>query len=267
MSETDTVFIYSPTDPCWRKADVFPIPNRGMNFGDGLFETMVFDGEKIRFFEYHLDRLRMGMRILGITAIGVDFNSVETWIKQEFFGQKLRIRWNLFRAGSGRYTPDRNDSFQTLQIQALTNAPEIKRKATFSTRVSLFPYPWSRCKTLNALPYVMAAKERIDRNLDELVLLDYRGKVAEASSSNIFWRKGKKLFTPSLSGGAISGIGRRAILKRLNKIVKEEEFTPNELLQADQVWVSNVTGVSCLERIDFTQFSTEKWEPILEIFE
>jgi branched-chain amino acid aminotransferase len=267
MSETDTVFIYTPKDASWRKAGVFPIPNRGMNFGDGLFETMVFDGEKIRFFHYHLDRLRLGMRILGITAVGADFHRLETWIKQEFYGQKLRIRWNLFRAGSGKYTPESKESLQTLHIQTLAKAPEIKSNTSFSTQIALFPYPWSKCKTLNALPYVIAAKERIDRNLDELVLLDYRGKVAEASSSNIFWRKGKKLFTPSLSGGAISGIGRRAILKQLNKMVKEEEFTPKELLEADQVWVSNVTGVSCLERIDFTQFSTEKWDPILEIFE
>ena len=267
MSETDTVFVFSSPISGWQLSNQFPIPNRGMNFGDGLFETMVFDGEKIRFFEYHLERLRLGMRTLGITAPGTDFSKLEDWIKKEYFGQKFRIRWNLFRSGSGKYTPESNDSFQTLHIQALTSAPPIKCTASFSEKVTLFPYPWSRCKTLNALPYVMAAKERVDRNLDELILLDYRGKVAEASSSNIFWRRGKKFFTPALSCGAIAGVGRRAILEKLGRFVDEGEFNSNELLRADQVWVTNVTGVSCLEKIDSIEFSTEDWGLIHEIFE
>ncbi|MDO8968184.1 aminotransferase class IV [Algoriphagus sp.] len=267
MSEIDTVYVFLSKEQAWRKMTDFPVPNRAMNFGDGLFETMVFDGEKIRFFSFHLDRLIRGMKILKLEADKSGFEKLESWIADKYAGKKLRIRWNLFRSGSGRYTPETNQSFQTLHFQELTFAPAVKSLASFAESISLYPFPWSRFKTLNALPYVMAAQERENRKLDELILLDHTGKVAEASASNIFWRKGKKVYTPALISGCIEGVGRQAIISKIPRLITEGVFGPNDLLKADQVWVSNVTGVSYLEKIDSLEFSTEKWEPLTEIFQ
>lgn len=267
MSGTDTVYVLESSSGKWHKATEFLIPNRAMNFGDGLFETMVFDGEKIRFFNSHLERLQKGMQILKLGTGNCDFSKLEKWLVSEFFAQKLRVRWNIFRTGSGKYTPESKGCYQTLHIQTLTTAPKVKVQAAFAEQISLFPYPWSQCKTLNALPYVMAAHERVERDLDELILLDYKGKVAEASSSNIFWRKGKKVYTPALECGCIEGVGRRAILEKIPRFVSQGVFGTNELLSADQVWISNVTGISYLEKIDSLEFSTEDWEPLFGIFE
>lgn len=267
MSETDTVYTYLFTSSGWRKIDQFPVPNRAMNFGDGLFETMVFDGEKIKFSDFHVDRLSQGLEVLKLVIEKSAFKNLETWILENYSGQKLRVRWNFFRAGKGKYTPETKDAIQSIQIQNLVLAPQIKQKASFSESISLHLSPWSRFKTLSALPYVMAAQERIDRGLDELILLDYTGKVAEASASNIFWRKGKKVFTPALSCGGIDGIGRKAIMSKIPRLITEGVFGPNDLLKAEQVWVSNVTGISYLEKIDSLEFSTENWEPLSEIFE
>lgn len=267
MSEIDTVYIHSSEDEGWRKATGFPFPNRAMNFGDGLFETMVFDGDKIRFFDFHLDRLVRGMKSLRLEADKSGFEKLESWIRENYEGKKLRIRWNLFRSGSGKFTPETNQSYQTLHFQELTVAPTIKSLASFAESISLYPYPWSRFKTLNALPYVMAAQEREERKLDELILLDHTGKVAEASASNIFWRKGNKVYTPALISGCIEGVGRRAIISKIPRLITEGVFGPNDLLKADQIWVSNVTGISYLEKIDFLEFSIENWEPLSGIFE
>ncbi|WP_111669973.1 aminotransferase class IV [Algoriphagus litoralis] len=267
MSETDTVYTYLFTDPDWQKIDQISIPNRAMNFGDGLFETMVFGGEKIKFFGYHIDRLKRGLEVLKLEIPHSSLERLESWILEYFAGQNLRIRWNIFRAGTGKYTPESKVGIQTLQIQKLTLAPLVKSQSSFSEQVSLYPSPWSPFKTLSALPYVMAGQERIERGLDELILLDYTGKVAEACASNIFWRKGNKVFTPSLSCGGIDGVGRRAILSKIPRLIMEGIFGPNDLLKADQVWVSNVTGISYLEKIDSLEFSTERWDPLSEIFE
>jgi branched-subunit amino acid aminotransferase/4-amino-4-deoxychorismate lyase len=267
MSETDTVFVYSSSKGLWEKATQFSIPNRAINYGDGIFETMVFDGGKIRFFDFHIERLLSGMDVLRLESNKTVFDVLETWFNENYSGQKLRIRWTHFRAGLGKYTPETNDSVQMLQIQKFVSPPSIKSQASFAESVSLYPYPWSRYKTLNSLPYIFAAQERVERKLDELILLDHNGKVAEASMSNIFWRKGKKVFTPALSCGGIDGIGRRAILSKIPRLITEGVFGPNDLLKADQVWVSNVTGISYLEKIDSLEFSTEEWEPLSEIFE
>jgi branched-subunit amino acid aminotransferase/4-amino-4-deoxychorismate lyase len=267
MSETDTVYVYSAESGSWQKNNQFPIPNRAMNFGDGIFETMVFDENKIRFFNLHLDRLHMGMERLRFEAHNGDFSKLQSWLATEFSGQKLRVRWNVFRGGSGTYTPQTNDPIQTLHIQDFTAAPLIKSQAAFAEGIQLYPNPWSSCKTLNALPYILAAQERVERNLDELILQNHLGKVAEASSANIFWRRGKKVYTPSLDCGCIAGVGRRAILEKIPRLVTEGVFGTNELLSAEQVWVSNASGISYLEKIDSLEFSTEPWEPLLEIFE
>lgn len=267
MSETDTVYLLLSNPSDWKKIEKFSIPNRAMNFGDGLFETMVFDGVKVKFFDFHLDRLNRGMEVLRLEADKLAFEKLEVWLIENFAGQKLRVRWNIFRAGAGKYTPETHASIQTIQIQDLTLAPSIKAKASFSERVFLHYSSFSQFKTLSALPYVMAAQERKERELDELILLDQMGKVAEAGASNIFWRKGKKVFTPSLSCGGIDGVGRKVILSKIPRLVTEGVFGPNDLLKADQVWVSNVTGISYLEKIDSLEFSTEEWEPISEIFE
>lgn len=267
MSDIETTFIYSNSESAWVSASKYAIPNRGINFGDGLFETMVFDGKKIRFFGFHLDRIRQGMRMLSLIAPGTDFSALEHWMASTYPGIKIRIRWNVFRAGLGKYTPESHQVVQTLHLQELTLPPQVKFKASFSEQVFLYAHPWSRFKTLNGLPYVLAGLEKTERNLDELILLDTKGKVAEASAANIFWRRGKKVFTPSLSCGGIAGVARRAILDKLKRFIEEGEFTSNELLRADQVWVSNVTGISYLEKIDSIEFSTEDWEPLLEFFE
>lgn len=267
MSETDTVYVRLSSSGTWQKSSDFPIPNRAMNFGDGLFETMVFDGTKIRFFDFHLERLKKGMETLKLNTVNLDFLKLENWVKDGFLGQKLRIRWNVFRAGAGKYTPESNEFLQTLHIQEFAPPPVSKEQASFSDQIFLYPNPWSQSKTMNALPYVMAAQERVERGLDELILLDFKGKVAEASASNIFWRRGKKVFTPALECSCIAGIGRRAIMEKIPRLVTQGVFGTNELLSAEQVWVSNVTGVSYLEKIDSLEFSSEPWAPLLEIFE
>lgn len=267
MSEIDTIFSWHPENSEWEKAADIAIPNRAMNFGDGLFETMVFDGSKIRFFDFHQDRLFGGIEILKLDTDPMIFLSLEKWLFRNYEGKKLRVRLNIFRAGTGKYTPETDLTCQTLHLQKLTLPPRVKLSASFAESVALYPFPWSRFKTLNALPYVMAAHERVERELDELILLDHTGKVAEASASTIFWRKGKKVYTPSLTCGGIDGIGRRAILSKIPRLITEGVFGPNDLLKAEQVWVSNVTGISYLEKIDSLEFSTEEWEPLFGIFE
>lgn len=266
MSETDTVFVFSTTQHLWEGQTSIPIPNRAMNYGDGIFETLVFDGEKIRFFDFHLERLLKGMKVLRLKPDKAAFEKLENWFLENFHGQKLRIRWTHFRAGLGKFLPETNETVQMLQIQKFIQPPLVKVNASFAESIALYPNPWSRFKTLNSLPYILAAQERVERNLDELILLDHNGKVAEGSISNIFWRKGKKVYTPALACGGIDGIGRRAIMSKIPRLITEGVFGPNDLLKADQVWVSNVTGISYLEKIDSLEFSTEEWEPLSEIF-
>ena len=259
MSEIETV--YSKTEKCseWIKIDSFQIPNRAMNFGDGLFETMVFNKNQIHYINHHFARLNHGLEVLNLSGFGVDIESLESFLKLNFSDQKLRVRWNVFRSGSGKYTPESSETNQTIQVSTFKPAPQIKATAFISDRISLFPTKWSACKTLNSLPYVLANQERMEARMDEVILLDHRGFLSEAGSSNLFWRKGGEYFTPSLDCSCLNGIARKVILEELIKKeipIQVGEFMPLELVSADQVWVSNVSGISYLGQIGQKEYST-----------
>jgi branched-chain amino acid aminotransferase len=261
VSENETVFIKSKNQfPKWSQVNEIPVPNRAMNFGDGLFETMVFDGEQIRFGNLHLERLVRGFEVLKMDSSATDLDELESFLKEQFLGQKLRVRWNLYRAGSGKYTPIFNAVSETIQIASFIPAPNEKKSCFISSKVKLFPTLWSGCKTLNSLPYILANLERQEAEMEEVILLDYRGFLSEAGSSNLFWRKGNRVFTPSLACGCLDGIARKVILEEFFKKkiqIDIGEFLPSELEDADQVWTSSVLGISYLIQIGSRKYSTK----------
>lgn len=270
MSEIETVFSKSGKESEWTQIQSFYLPNRAMNFGDGLFETMIFDRDHFRFSNHHLARLNHGLEVLNLDESNLDIEVLEFFLHKNYPGQKLRVRWNVFRSGSGKYTPQNSRAEQTLQISPFIPSPQIKEKAFFSKKIRLFPTGWSGCKTLNALPYVLANQERAEAKMDEVILLDYRGFLSEAGSSNLFWRKGGEYFTPSLECSCLNGVARKVILEELILLelpIQVGDFLPEELLDADQVWVSNVTGISYLAQIDQKEYSTDPISVFQNLFD
>lgn len=266
MSDNETVYFSEGFGKVWRLDEEIPLPNRAMAFGDGLFETMIFDGEKIRYFDLHLDRLKKGMRILGLDLEGLYPEGILPLIPSS---HPMRIKWTVFRAGAGKYIPQTSQIHQVLQITPLVTSPEISLRAVISQRVFLSYSMISACKTLNALPYVLAGLERSERGADEIILLDSQGNISEAGASNIFWSKGAKVFTPSLQAGCIEGISRKVILRHLleNGVeVEEGLFKVHDLLQAEKVWISNVTGIRYLKSIEKTDFEDEPFSLLKRLF-
>ncbi len=239
------------------------ILNRALVFGDGLFETMVFTRNSIRFSQFHQERLLEGCKVLGLESKRISrVEALQNKILNSFGPEKQwRIRWIVFRAGLGKYTPETNQAIQLIQIQPLSKTIKIKSKGYISKNITVPASPWSHCKTLNALTYVMANIEKADLKMDEVILLSSKGFISEAGSSNIFWIKDGKYFTPSLSCNGIAGIGRRVIINCLRSegiTISEGQFLPQELLDAQQVFTSNVTGISYIHKIGDTVFDVKE---------
>src|SRR5690554_2069143 len=184
--------------------------NRATLFGDGIFETMIFVDGNFQFAQEHEERRLSSMERLKILPGRLDLSMLSDQINERFApGLKLRVRWNIYRGGLGKYTPQNHVAENSILIQLASPPPVIKPKAYISDWITIHPSPWSRCKTLNALPYVMANIERIERVMDDVILLNNQGFVAESGSANVFWRKGGVFYTPSLSCHCIAGVARR----------------------------------------------------------
>lgn len=186
MNDFETNLIYSEEKHGWRVSDTIVISNRAMNFGDGLFESMAYLKGKVRFSEKHIERLKMGSQILSFPSATFDIELIENTMQLNFPTGDYRVRWNLFRSGSGTYTPKTNSITQTLQIKKFLKPPRIKKTAFISKKIKIFPTIWSNAKTLNSLPYFLENLERKELNMGEVILLDHRGFISEAGSSNIF---------------------------------------------------------------------------------
>ncbi|PKV75486.1 branched-chain amino acid aminotransferase/4-amino-4-deoxychorismate lyase [Pontibacter ramchanderi] len=218
---------------------------------------MVVDG-KLRFWNDHKARIREAAAALYLA------------IPDYFWGEELeenllqlarqrnaanfgRLKLKVWRAGEGLYTPHTND-IEWLATAAPTQPiPYTSIKVGISQMARTCLSPLSHFKGPHAPLYVLAGIEKQNRNLDDILLLNAQGHVAELISSNIFWLKDGVLYTPTVDTGCVNGILRRNILRWCqNKGIAVQEVlaAPDELLQADMVFSTNVTGIRSMKEID-----------------
>jgi branched-subunit amino acid aminotransferase/4-amino-4-deoxychorismate lyase len=102
--------------------------------------------------------------------------------------------------------------------------------------------PLSRIKSLNYLDNILARLEAREHNAQEALLLNTLGWVAEGATSNVFIIKDKNLITPPVDAGILPGITRAAVLEiaeSLDLQAREETFSPEELLRANEAFLTN----------------------------
>jgi 4-amino-4-deoxychorismate lyase len=166
----------------------------------------------------------------------------------------------IWRKPGGLYTPEDNKFEMLLTVKPLGLLPYVTKTAGFSEKVTLSHSFLSRHKTCNSLPYILAALEKEKRELNELVLLDNNGNVAECISSNIFWRKKNTFYTPSLETGCIAGVMRKNVIKILKGNgfeVKKVKAKKKSLLEADTIFSSNANGLFLIEKLEDKIFNIE----------
>jgi branched-subunit amino acid aminotransferase/4-amino-4-deoxychorismate lyase len=107
--------------------------------------------------------------------------------------------------------------------------------------------PLTAVKTCSKITWVMARAEADARGVQEALLLNTAGNLAEATSSNLFWVREGAICTPPLQAGALDGITRALVLElcgRLGLAVCEVEAPPAVLASAQGVFLTgSVAGV------------------------
>jgi len=104
---------------------------------------------------------------------------------------------------------------------------------------------------------VLAKSEAAKKGFDDALLLDRKGNVSEATSSNIFIVKGWDISTPS-SKGVLSGITRDSVIRISGELgfkVSEKEISPEELFGADEVFLTGTAlGIVRVCRADARKY-------------
>lgn len=236
-----------------------PANDRAFQYGDGLFETIRYANGQIWFWPDHFARLSAGMAALqliqpaGFTAEAVYHCILQLLSANELTYQSARIKIQVWRQAGGLYTPTVNSTNLLITARSgLDFSLTEKGSVAIYDAFRLSPSPISAFKTLNALPYVLAGLYKHQHGLDDVILLDTEGNVAECLASNVFWFSNQTLYTPSLQTGCINGIVRQQLLRlapTMGITTSEGLYQSAVLSKAEAIFCANVMGIQWLRSV------------------
>lgn len=233
---------------CVNPAQAVAVADRGLNYGDGVFETMLLKQGRVRFLDAHLARLALGCRRLGIDPPGEERMRAEI-AHASAAAESGIVKVVVTRGSSGRgyRAPVNAVPTRIVSLHAPPPAATTTLRARWcDMRVSRNPL-LAGIKHLNRLEQVLAQSEWDDATIDEGFMLDSEGELIAATAANVFIVRGHELVTPDLRYCGIHGVMRGAILRlatELGVAAHEEPLWPEDLAAATEVFVTNaVRGV------------------------
>lgn len=240
-----------------RETSHVSVLDRGLAYGDGLFETMRLAAGVLPFRDLHWRRLMRGCQRLRIDLpedeLAEQLARLLALLRERGIGKAV-VKLIVSRGVGGRgYLPSAASS-PTLVLSAFPFPEFPEHYYQQGVRVALCRHRLPRnpalagLKHLNRLDQVLAALEWRDLDCQEGLLLDTEGELVEAGSRNVFVVQGDCLLTPSLEWAGVAGVLRSRIMEdyagRLGLKVRETALTLTELRAAEEIALCNsVAGV------------------------
>lgn len=265
-------------------ADTVPVTDRGLLYGDGVFETLAWRGRRLMQLPAHLQRLQTSCHQLGIPVhmpdIEQQLDKLLACLSPDVLSPETDspdsgvVKIMVTRGDGGRgYAPPTPGTPRVI----IQFHPMPADYAGFSRRgisCMLCRHPVSAnpvlagLKHLNRLDQVMASRELVaaqnrtadvDPLLQEGLMFDAQGLLVEGTRSNVFLVIEGQLCTPDLSDAGVSGIMRAALLDWFAEQgvpVCVRAIAGTELWLASEVFICNsVMGIWPVNRVH--DFSTD----------
>lgn len=230
-----------------------PLNDRGYLLGDGVFETLRTVNGKVFRLGDHAARLRSALKAIGLDEpVEQEFHSaVQALVKagRVAFGDELYLRVNISTGPMGDIAGFERgimvtglcSKFKPYPMQYYSGGVHLitsrQRKDTRS--------PLASVKSLSFLPYVAARREALTATVHDAILLNEHGRVAEATTSNVFARgRDDVVYSPGAAEGAVAGVTRSVVLDLVRDagLAVVERLTVEDLHKAREAWLTNTTG-------------------------
>ena len=244
--------------------------NRGLRYGDGLFETMKISAGKLIFEQDHFDRLWLGLEVLGFDlpthfTKQLLIKQVKSLCDKNKHDANGRVRLNVFRGDGGLY-------------DAASHAPnyvieswELPEGATaFNSNglvLGIYPHARKACDILsnlkhnNYLPYVMGALYAKQEKCNDALLLNSAGHICDSTIANVFLVRDGEVITPGLQEGCVAGVIRGRLINYLGAQqfkVTERPVTIEDVFAADEVFLTNsMYNVRWVQRIGDRNYGSD----------
>lgn len=235
--------------------------DRGLHYGDGLFETIaVIDGQP-RFWQGHMDRLAAGCERLELPMIpqAVLLREVQT-VSAGCSPCMVKI---ILTRGATRVGYRPHPVAQPTRIVSAHQWPRVERDPAMTgvrarickLRLGIQP-ELAGLSHLNRLEQVRARAEWNDDAIHEGILLDREDHVVSGIRSNIFLVFGQRILTPRLDRCGTRGVMRAAILAAFRERCEQRRVMLDMLPDADEVFLCNALhGIYPVTRIDHWEYT------------
>lgn len=218
--------------------------DRGFTLGDGLYETIrVRDGRLLRI-DRHFARLGEGLKLLDI-RLKVDENALTGAMLAVLRANQLTdavLRLTVSRGVALRGLAPDPTARPTVVISAAAYAvPQPARVMVSTVTRRNAASPISRVKTISCLDSILARMEALRHGMDDAILLNGEGWVAEATAGNIFAVIDGVLLTPPIRDGALPGVMRAAVMSYMP--LGECSLSVDDLARASEIFLTSSLGI------------------------
>ena len=236
--------------------------NRGLRYGDGLFETMKMLNGNIIQQAGHFERLWQGMNVLqfekpGLFTKGSLITAIKKLAKKNDHEKAARIRLNVFRGEGGLYDAVNNAPNYIIETWPLQDNNGLWNSNGLVA--GIFEDAKKSCDILsnikhnNYLLYVLAALKAKNEKWNDAIVLNQFGRISDSTIANVFLIKDEMISTPALTEGCVAGIIRKSLINYLcqnNFICKEATVTIEDITNADEVFFTNsINNIRWVQRI------------------
>lgn len=255
-----------------KDALLFPIEERGLQFGDGVYEVIRIYGGIPYLLDEHIARLFRSLEAIYIKpTINVDqlTNLLQQLIEANDMSEDGFIYLQVTRGSAERNHPFPEAVEPNLYAYIKKRPRPIDLITSGVKAITLPDERWDNCyiKSLNLLPNVLAKQKATEQQAYEAIL--HRGNtVTEGSSSNLFLVKNNIIYTHPKSKYILSGCVRNAIVlfaKKRKISLHEQAFTLNDIKDADEMFLtSSLSEVIPIIQVNDQQIADGKRGSIAE---
>lgn len=223
--------------------------DRGLLYGDGLFETIAFHRGRSALWPLHMARLAEGCRRLGLSPPELELLVAEC---RELLGDSdsAVIRVAMTRGSGGRayFPPEIPETTRILMRRELPEDLEALRARgldMYTSTIRLDETPLGGLKHMNRLPQVLIARECARQGVGEALVLDSQGMIVEGLAGNVIVVRGGRLIAPGPHPAAVAGVGLEWLRRHPDSELEERPMAAVELTGEDGLWVINSIRGPC----------------------
>lgn len=244
----------------------FPFEERGLQFGDGVYEVIRIYNGKLYLLNEHVDRL-----LRSLEAIQIDIKQskdeiitlLSELISRNNMEQDGFIYLQVSRGSAPRIHTFPEEIEPNIYAYLVNQSRNVENLENGVSAITLPDERWQNCyiKSLNLLPNVLAKQTAMEQGCYEAIL-HIDGRVTECGSSNIFLVKDGKIYTHPATHRILKGCVRIAVERFANELnipFIEEAFTVDDIQDADEMFLtSSISEVLPVVEVDKKQIADGK---------